>query len=198
MNVITHALFGWGLATAVPGLSRGDKGWIVFAAVAPDLDGLGLVAELATRNSDSPLFWWSEYHHLLAHNLLFAALLSLTAAVMTRRASLGALAFGSITLHFLCDLAGSRGPDGYQWPLHYLWPISDQPAWTVPWQWQLNARPNAVISLALLAYTFWAAHRYGTSPLELVSARANSQLVATLRHRFPSSKTTPDMPRRVA
>jgi hypothetical protein len=60
--------------------------------------GGGLLAELATRNTASPLFWWSAYHHLVAHNLLFAVLFSLAAAAITRRALLGAVVFGSVNL----------------------------------------------------------------------------------------------------
>ena len=198
MNVITHALVGWGLATTVPGLSRKEKAWVVAAAVAPDLDGLGLLAELATRNTDSPLFWWSEHHHLVAHNLLFAVLFSLAATVITRRALLGAAVFGSVNLHFLCDLAGSRSPDGYQWPLHYLWPFSEEPALVLSWQWQLNAWPNIAITLVLLGYVFWLARKSGTSPVELVSVRANDHFVAALRRRFPLHQTRSHVSRRVA
>jgi inner membrane protein len=186
MNVITHALFGWAVSTRLPGASRVEKAWIVAAAVAPDLDGLGILAELPTRDSASPIFWWSEYHHLLFHNLLFAVLLSLAAAMFNRRrAVLGLAVFASVNLHYLCDLAGSRGPDGYQWPLFYLWPFSDQPALTVRWQWQLNAWPNVAVSMVLLAYTFWLARRRATSPLELFSRSANKQFVGALRRRFP-------------
>jgi hypothetical protein len=31
------------------------------------------------------MYWWSEYHHVLAHNLLFAVLLAVTAWAFTRR-----------------------------------------------------------------------------------------------------------------
>jgi len=185
MNVVTHALFGWAFASVAPGLSRREKSWLVGAAVAPDLDGLGIVAELATRSSASPLLWWSQYHHLLAHNLLFAVLLSLLAATATRRALVAGLVFLSVHLHFLCDLVGSRGPDGYQWPLHYLWPLREWPALVLGWQWRLNAWPNIAISVVLLSYVFWAARRTGDSPLSLVSVRMNEHFVAALRRRFP-------------
>jgi hypothetical protein len=184
MNIITHALVGWTLASSIPGLSRAQKSWIVGAALAPDLDGLGIVVDLATRAAGTPTHWWSEYHHLVAHNLPFALGLSLAAWISTRRWLLGVLVLASVHLHLLCDLAGSRGPDGSQWPIHYLWPISEQPAWTVPWQWQLNAWPNVLLSLILLAETFRVAWKRGSSPLELVSAAANDQLVSTLRRRF--------------
>jgi len=186
MNVITHALIGWGLATATPSLTRVERIWTVAAAVASDLDGLGLVAELATRGSQRPLFWWSEYHHVLGHNLLFALLVSVAAWLFTRRAVVALLAAIAVHLHLLGDLFGSRGPDGYQWPIPYLWPFSDSPALAVPWQWQLNAWPNVVFSAVLLGYTLWFAWRHGSSPLELVSRRGNEAFVHALRARFPS------------
>jgi inner membrane protein len=185
MNPITHALVGWSLATVAPGLSRAEKIWIVGAAVAPDVDGLGLVAELATRNSDAPLLWWSQYHHVLAHNVLFALLLTGAAAAIFRRMLVTILVLASVGLHLLGDLVGSRGPDGYPWPLSPLWPFSTDPVWVVSWQWKLNAWPNLVLTLVLLAYTFWFARRFGSSPLELVSPRANHDFVAALRRRFP-------------
>ncbi len=157
--------------------------------MAPDVDGLGLVAELATRNSDSPLLWWSQYHHVLAHNLLFALLLTGAAAAVFRRTLVAVLVLTSVGLHFLGDLVGSRGPDGYPWPLHPFWPFSADPVWTVSWQWKLNAWPNVVLTLILLAYTFWFARRSGSSPLELVSSRANDRFVAALRRRFPLDQT---------
>ena len=188
MNVLTHTLVGWSAATAVPGLSRTDRGWVVAAAVACDLDGLGLLAELATRRSSHPLYWWSEYHHVLGHNLLFALAMAACAWLATRRAGVAALVGAMVHLHLIGDLVGSRGPDGYQWPIRYLWPVADSPALTVPWQWQLNAWPNVAFSIALLAYTFWFAWRSGHSPLELVAPQASRAFVQALRARFPLSE----------
>lgn len=196
MNILTHALIGWGLATAAPSLTRAERGWVVAAAVASDVDGLGLVAELATRGSEHPLFWWSEYHHVLCHNVLFAGLISAGAWLFTRKAVVALLVALAVHLHLLGDLIGSRGPDGYQWPIPYLWPLSDSPALTVPWQWQLNAWPNIALSIVLLGYTFWFAWRHGSSPLELVSRRANTAFVQALRRRFssPTADQSPELP----
>jgi hypothetical protein len=79
---------------------------------------------------------------------------------------------------------GARGPDGDQWPIHYLWPVD--PAFGLTWagQWELNAWPNFVITGALLAVMFVYAVKRGVSPLEMVSARANDAFVGTLRARF--------------
>ena len=180
MNPITHILTGWCLAEAVPGLSMREKGLVTFAAVAPDLDGLGLVAELATRDSARPLLWWTEYHHVLGHNLLFALVLSLFA----RRFLTCALVFLAVHLHILGDLAGSRGPDDYQWPIPYLWPFRDWPQLAWSGQWYLNAWPNFAITIALLAVTFRLAWRRGYSIVGLVSSRGDAAFVEMLRVRF--------------
>ena len=37
---------------------------IALAGVAPDVDGLGIIGEVLTRNSSQPLLWWSNYHHI--------------------------------------------------------------------------------------------------------------------------------------
>lgn len=184
MNLITHALLGWSAASLPRGLRRGEKAWVVAAAIAPDLDGLGIVAELLTRHSEQPLFWWSLYHHVLGHNLLFAVVLTAAAWAATRRGKVALLVLLSVHLHLLTDLIGSRGPDGYQWPIPYLWPFSEAAQWTVPWQWELNAWPNVAISLALLVHLFWLAWKQGTSPLAFFSSRANEVFVNTLRSRF--------------
>jgi hypothetical protein len=185
VNPVTHALLGWAIAGPSGGLSRRERAWIVAAAVAPDLDGLGLIAEIATRESREPLYWWSEYHHRLGHNLGACLLVTALAAVALRRFWPVLLVAVSFHLHLLGDLVGARGPDGYQWPIPYLLPFSSRPELTVPWQWELNAWPNVVISVGLLAFTFWLAWRTGRSPLELVSRRANLAFVKTLRTRWP-------------
>ena len=185
MNPITHGLIGWSTAHLAPGLSRRDLAFIVAAALAPDLDGLGIVAELATRGSERPLLWWSEYHHTFGHSLPFAVTLSAAAWLITRKAVVAFLVFLNVHLHLLGDLIGARGPDGSQWPIPYLWPFSESPQLTVSWQWALNAWPNILISLLLLAHLFWLAWARGVSPLGLVSRRADAAFVQALRNRFP-------------
>ncbi|MGZ8812133.1 MAG: hypothetical protein ACXW29_13415, partial [Thermoanaerobaculia bacterium] len=60
------------MADSVPKIGDRERAAIVIASVAPDLDGFGLLFELATRDTARPLLWWSEYHHALGHNLLLA------------------------------------------------------------------------------------------------------------------------------
>jgi hypothetical protein len=99
---------------------------VTLAGIVPDADGLCLVAELLTRDAARPLLWWTEYHHILGHNLLFGALVSAIAAVLSkrRRRLTGLLPFISFHLHILGDLIGARGPDGDQWPIYYLYPFA--------------------------------------------------------------------------
>ena len=194
MNPITHALTGWCLAETAPRLTNRQRGIAVLASVAPDLDGMGIVPEFLTRNTTHPLLWWSEYHHLLGHNLPFAVLVGVAAAIAARtnRALTASLAFVAVHVHLLEDIAGSRGPDGYEWPIPYFYPFARWPELSWSGQWKLNAWQNIVITVVLLGIVFVLAWRRGYSPLGLISSRVDRAFVATLRARFP--RTTKDGP----
>ena len=185
MNPITHLLLSWGVANSVPG-GRRERAAVTLAGLVPDLDGLGAVAELATRGSARPLAWYSEYHRVLPHNVLGAVAVAAACAAVARRrlaAALGGLA--AFHLHLLGDLLGSQGPDGSQWEIYYLWPFTRAWPWSSALQWRLDAWPNVLITTLALALAFYLAWRRGFSPLELLSRRADAALVATLRRRFP-------------
>jgi inner membrane protein len=188
MNPITHILSGWALAElSVPKLTWREKTLITSAAVLPDIDGLGLIAELATRDSSRPLLWWTEYHHVLGHNLMFAVAVAFLAFVMAAHASrklVAVFALVAVHLHIVGDLVGSRGPDNYQWPIPYLYPFTDAVQLTWSGQWYLNAWPNILITIVLLALTASTAWRRGYSIVGIVSARANEAFVQVLRSRF--------------
>jgi len=204
MSPVTHLLAGWLLASAAP-LNRRERAAVVLAGVIPDVDGLGIVPELLTRNSSHPLLWFSEYHHTL-HTLAFSLVITFAAYLISvlpvrvpehslvsdrsspslsaRAATTALFAFLSFHLHLVCDLIGSRGPDGYSWPIPYLAPFSQSLQLTWHGQWALNGWQNILITSALLLATFAVAFQYGRSPLELVSGKANQALVSTLRRRF--------------
>jgi inner membrane protein len=208
MSPVTHFFAGWVLAASADlagpvALTGRDKALIVAAAVAPDLDGLGIIPELLTRHSSHPLLWFSRYHHSL-HTLFFALVCTIAAfviagplvnfawgPVMRSRPTpkhpwlTAALVFLSFHLHLLCDLIGSRGPDGEQWPIPYLKPFSNALQLTWHGEWALNGWQNLAITGVLLAATLWIAWRWETSPVELVSARANRVFIQALRRRFP-------------
>jgi inner membrane protein len=224
MSPVTHFFAGWLLASVSPSgrpttLTRREKALVVAAAVAPDLDGLGVIPELLTRNTSHPLLWFSEYHHSL-HTLAFALVCTLVAYIIAgplvdftfSPATRGPqapdsrlpahpapshpwltalLVFISFHLHLLCDLIGARGPDGDQWPIPYFKPFSNSIQLTWHGQWALNAWQNFVFTGIFLLATFWIAWRYGSSPLELVSQPANQALTRTLRDRFRPTSPQP-------
>jgi inner membrane protein len=184
MSPVTHFLTGWVFANCF-NLERKERALVTLASVAPDIDGLGIIPELLTRNSAHPLLWFALYHHSL-HNLAFALVISVIAlALATQKWKTGLFALLSFHLHLFEDVLGSRGPEGYQWPIPYLAPFSSVMQLTWRGQWGLNAWPNVLITVTLLLITFWLAWRRGFSPLEMVSARTDRSFVAALRRRFP-------------
>jgi inner membrane protein len=186
MNPITHFFMGWAVANAAQPLTKGERAMVTWASVIPDIDGLGIVAEVLTRHNNHPLNWWSEYHHVLGHNLGFALVVSAASAIFARqKVKTTLLVFLSFHLHLLADLVGARGPDGDQWPIPYLLPFSKKLQLTWSGQWALNAWPNIVITAALIAVAIALARRRGFSPLEIFSPKADSVFVGALRTRFP-------------
>ena len=184
MSPITHFLTGWVFANCAK-LEPKDRAIVTLASVAPDLDGLGIIPELLTRNSSDPMLWFSLYHHSL-HTLAFASIVAaVSAALATQKWKTGLLAIVSFHLHLVEDLMGSRGPDGSQWPIPYLKPFSSALQLTWQRQWQLNAWPNVLITVALLLITLWLVWRRGFSPLEMISSKLDREFVGALRRRFP-------------
>lgn len=185
MSPITHFLMGWAVANVAPSLSKRERALVTWASVIPDVDGFGIVAEIATRRSHHPLNWWSEYHHVLGHNLGFALLVCGAAALLARqRLKTALLVFVSFHLHLLGDLIGARGPEGEQWPIPYLLPFSNHLQLTWSGQWALNAWPNMLITAGLLLLTCVLAWKRGFSPLEMFSSKADRAFVSALRSRF--------------
>jgi len=91
MSPVTHFLTGWVFANCAK-LKPRDRAIVTLAWVAPDLDGLGIIPELLTRNSSHPLVWFSLYHHSL-HTLGFALVIAGVAFVLaTQRWKTGLLA----------------------------------------------------------------------------------------------------------
>jgi inner membrane protein len=184
MHPISHLLIGWTLANSAD-LQRRDRMLVTLSGFIPDIDGLGVLADMLTENTRHPLYLYDKYHHVIAHNVTFGICLVLvTWALAKRRCLTALLVFLSFHLHLLGDIVGSRGPDGCQWPIPYLLPFSE--AWQLSWrhQWALKAWPNVTLTLVLLALALYWAWRRGRSPLELLSLRADMALTRTLRNRF--------------
>jgi hypothetical protein len=116
MSPITHLLASWTVAS-IPRLERRDRAIITLAGISPDIDGVGILAELATRHTEQPLLWWSKYHHVIGHNLAFGISIFITAAAIAKRRLLTAgLAFfvfqGNLCLSKSVSFSGRAGPVG--------------------------------------------------------------------------------------
>lgn len=184
MNPASHFLISWAIANTAE-IQRRDRALVTLSGVIPDLDGAGIIAELLTENSSTPLVWYSNYHHVLGHNLGVGLALAAAVFLLSIRRWMSAfLAFLVFHLHLLGDLVGSRGPDGYQWPIPYFFPFSTKLTLTWQGQWELNAWPNILATLLVVGITLYIAWKRGHSPLEMVSPRADAALVAGLRKRF--------------
>jgi inner membrane protein len=182
MNPFTHLLFGWSVAN-VDGLERRDRLLVTIGGILPDIDSFGIIPEIITHKK---LDWFSRYHHLLAHNLL-AAIVGLVVVILIarKRVTVGILFFLAFHIHLLCDILGGRGPDGYQWPIPYLWPFSSELQITWLHQWALNAWPNMAITVSFIIITIWLARLKGYSIMGLVSPKLDNLVVKSIRQRFP-------------
>ncbi len=184
MNILTHAFAGWAMSLPFE-LERRDRALVVLASVAPDLDAVVLVGDLLKGRPLDQCELFATYHHVIGHNILFVVLTTVACVLLARRKVLmGGLALLAVHFHLLCDIVGSRGPDGSQWEIPYLLPFSNAWHLAVDWQWALNAWPNILFTVVLLAVTLYVAWSRGLSPVGLVSPRADRAVVATLRARF--------------
>jgi inner membrane protein len=190
MNPVMHFLAGWLIANT-DGFERRDRNIVTLAAIIPDADGLGILANIASKNQETGLRLYGQYHHVLAHNIFSGLLIAAAAYALSKKKWLAAfLAFLSFHLHLAGDLLSGRGPDGTVWSIQYLYPACS--GFTVFWngQWELNAWPNFVIAAFLLLITFYLAWKRGFSPVGIISSDADNVFVDTLRKRFgyPKSK----------
>jgi inner membrane protein len=182
VSPVTHFLFGWvAFERLFP--TRRDKAIVALAGIAPDLDGLGMVVDLANRALHRPeTAYYHEFHRLLSHGLPAAVVAVLAFALGRRRLSVALATFAAVHLHLLCDLAGSRGSDpGDLWPIHYLEPLAREPVFAWVHQWPLVGWQNLAITAALMFVTMRRAARLGHSPVGLASERADAVFVGVLR-----------------
>lgn len=182
MSPITHLLASWLIAAHVTNEQR-DVRLITLAGVLPDLDGLGVVADIVNSWRGHDTLYYAQYHHLLLHGLFGALLLTgaLSAFARQRWRTLGAslLVFH---LHLVCDFVGARGlTPADVWPIHYLGPFSQQPMWSWSGQWRLDGWTNRLITVGLFLPALWIPVRLGHSVVGVFNRRADAAVVAVLR-----------------
>ncbi len=185
MNPATHFLAGWLIAN-VDHLERRDRTLVTLASVIPDVDGLGILSDIASKGHGVGLTAYGQYHHVLAHNVFFGLVLAIVAyAVSKKRGFTALLVLLSFHIHLLGDLLSGRGPDGTVWSIAYLFPVLREIQFSWSGQWELNTWPNVVLTATTLLLTFYMAWRRGYSPVSIFSVPADHAVVATIRSRFP-------------
>ena len=144
---------------------------VALAGLAPDLDGVGYLIDRYNGFNGVDSFFYAQYHHIVGHNLVASVVIAGCAAFFskTRRATVFAASILVTQLHFLCDVLGSRGPDGYQWPIPYLYPFSESAQLVWSGQWELSAWQNTVITLGMLAVCAAWSIRQRYSFIEVIS-----------------------------
>jgi hypothetical protein len=209
MSPLTHLLASWIIAVKTTDNLR-DRRLVTLAGVAPDLDGLGIIIDIANGSfARNKLYYYPEYHHWLTHGLpgaiVCAALLAAFArrrwrvlwlALFARRRwrvlwlELFArrrwrvfwLALLTFHFHLLCDLVGSRGPDAMDfWPIYYFGPISQHPMWIWRHQWRLDGWQNQVITIVLFLWALRLAVKHGDSFVGVFNRRCDAIFVGVLR-----------------
>lgn len=175
MHIQTHILSGWCLGNLIPFTAR-ERAFCMLAASLPDIDGLGMIAGGVEQH------WYWDYHHKLAHNLLFGVVMSAALALLSKnRWRAAAVYLGLFHLHLLADYFGS-GPG---WPIHYLWPFSDEQL--MNWQaWNLFSWQNLSTFAVLLLWTIGIMLFKRRTPLEAVMPSLDRQIVAMVRGRQKS------------
>jgi inner membrane protein len=168
LSPLIHAEIGWLLA--LPLARRRDRLLVVAAAVVPDVDGAGLLISDAL---------YEEWHHRLAHGVIAAVVVTLLVLAWTRTPRAALLACAAFHSHIAMDLMGS-GPG---WPILYWWPFSSG-EWLPSWQWNLASWQNSVFGLVATLVCLACAVRFGRTPVEIFSTKADARVVATLRARF--------------
>jgi LexA-binding, inner membrane-associated putative hydrolase len=183
MNPLTHLLASWIVAAKTTDNLR-DRRLVTLAGVAPDLDGLGIVPDIANGAFTNGNFhYFLRYHHNLSHGLPGAVVCSIVmAALANRRWRVLGLSFLTFHLHLLCDLVGSRGPGkGDIWYIFYFAPLSQHPMWAWQYQWRLDGWQNRVITMALLLWALWLAVKKGDSVVGVFNRRCDRIFVGVLQ-----------------
>ena len=78
---------------------------------------------------------------------------------------------------------GSMGPDGYQWPIHYLFPFVPGHELTWSGQWELSSWKNSVIAVSFFVVALVLACYRRVTFFELISLKIESKVAEVARQR---------------
>jgi hypothetical protein len=119
---------------------------------------------------------YQHYHHLLAHNILFGALIVVASSIWigARPADLSL-----VFLAFLAHLVGDYFGSGPGWGIRPYLPFSDH-EYLCQYAWDLNSWQNFVITFVFAGAGLFIALRLRRTPLEFVHAGLERSVVDTL------------------
>ena len=183
MSPLTHLLASWVIAAKTTDNPR-DCRLVTLAGILPDVDGLGLIIDLANSAlGRKPTHFYAQYHHYLLHGIFGAVVVALLlAAFARRRFRVALLALLLFHLHLLCDFVGSRGPSPEDlWPIFYLGPYDKDPMWVWKGQWRLDGWQNKLVFFVLFAWSLRLAVTLGHSVVGVFNRRADAVFVGVLR-----------------
>jgi len=185
MSPIAHFVGSW-LVAAAAVENRRDRRLVTLAGILPDLDGLGMVADVAkslVTGQENTFAYYHKFHHLWLHGWPAALIVAAVLAGLAQqhwRVALWCLV--TFHLHLLFDLLGSRGPSPADlWPICYGEPLFRHPVWFWKGQWRLDGWQNTLIFLGLFATSLGIAVKRGYSFVEVVSPRMDGVFVGVLR-----------------
>lgn len=147
------------------------------SGIAPDVDGIGLLIDVGLRVFNVQTHYWGAWHHKL-HALPFCIVICclVTVFVKAQRVLTFVIAFILFNVHVFCDLIGSKGPDGFQWPIPYFYPFKAEVSFVWSGQWALNGWQNILISAISVFAVWFFIKSKETTPLEIVSKRLDGIL----------------------
>ncbi len=169
MTLGAHLLFSW--LGAVPFFKQArERRLVALAGVVPDMDGVGILIDKLTAYKTH---LYLEYHHFIGHNIFASLVIASLATAMakTQRTAVFCVSIVVVHLHFLCDILGSKGPDGYQWPISYFYPLTNTFKVTWSGQWALSAWQNQAIMVMLFALCLLVLLRKKITFIEVISPR---------------------------
>jgi inner membrane protein len=179
-----HFLSSWLVANAL-GLGQRERRIVAIAGVIPDLDGGGVLADMINTARHRPTFYFDDFHHVLGHNLFFGLLVTMCAYSLARKRKVATMGATLLVhhLHLLMDVAGSKGPDGFHWPIKYLYPFSTRFEITWLGQWDFNGWQNNSFFALLFLLSFVIVSKQRYSFIEVFSPKLDHAFFQIIQRR---------------
>ncbi len=183
MSPTSHLLASWIIAAKTTDNTR-DCRLATLAGILPDVDGLGLIVDLAGPAFGlRPTQLYARYHHYLLHGAFGAVvIIGVLACFAKRPLRVALIALVLFHLHLVCDLVGSRGPAPEDlWAIYYFGPFDRDPMWLWKGQWRLDGWQNKLIFVGLFGWAMWLATGVGHSFVGVFNRRLDAVFVGVLR-----------------